>query len=91
MNILILADMEGCIDVYEENSRELNLSLMQKEVKILLECLSKNDKYDITVIDCHDNGKNLDLLAPFFPKIKFYNHIWGFDEAMRLEKCTVRR
>ena len=76
--------MEGSIGVYDKNSPPKNLLLMRKEISFILSKLIEH-KFNISVIDCHDNGKNLNILKTKFPQVRFFQHLGNFDETYKKE------
>lgn len=58
---LIIADIEGIIDVYDLQDSEKCSELYTREISIYTNALLKNNINDITICDIHDKG---DMINP---------------------------
>ncbi len=79
--ILIIADMEGCIGLYDLKDYFLGCSLMREEITRVLTYLNTIGKYDITVVDSHDNGENVGELGKKYSNVQFVSHLWNMKDV----------
>ncbi len=77
MKLLLIADAEGCAlyDIEKNNSKEA----MCKELSALLRKVEDLD-IEITVIDAHGDGHNIDSLINCFPEVTFVHHLWSLHD-----------
>lgn len=75
-NILILADMEGCAGITDMKQYDICRERMIEEVERVIQSIETYDKGDVTIADCHNDGKNI---VPFFAEKGYlcYEHIWS--------------
>ena len=77
MKLLIIADQEGCSGVLPSQSNSERNLLMQKQVSSVLADIEAD--WQITVLDCHDNGLNLFPIKEKFPHINIVSQLWNFN------------
>ena len=88
IRLLVLADMEGCLGLYDMTDRTAGQSHMKKEIAAIIENLNSTNKYDITVVDCHDSGRNLLDLREKYPQVMFVSHIWNIADLDKYD-CAI--
>lgn len=77
MKLLVLIDQEGCSNVTPSLTTPDRVSLMLLELKNFLKTVPS--EYNVTVLDCHNNGLSILPLKAQFPNIKFISQIWNFN------------
>lgn len=75
--VLIIADMEGCIGIYNLENSEYCRSMMEREVSLVIEYLLKQKECKIAVADSHNNGNTLCRLRDKYPDIETLSFFWN--------------
>lgn len=76
MKVLIVCDAEGCYKYLPERKASMAMCI---ELRAVLDKLLKDGKYEISVMDMHGNGHNVDELIPDYKEVTFIHHICGMD------------
>lgn len=75
-NILILADMEGCAGIKDMRQYDVCRRKMAEEAERVICAIETCEKADITVVDCHNDGRNI---VQYFSEKGYicHEHIWS--------------
>lgn len=74
--ILILVDMEGCSGIIDMKQYEICREKMIEETERVILSIETIEKVEITVADCHNDGKN--IVGYFSEKgYRCYEHVWS--------------
>ncbi|QSX05562.1 M55 family metallopeptidase [Sedimentibacter sp. zth1] len=88
-NILILADMEGIIGIYDMSDKDKCKSYMETEIKLLLDELISNDEFEIYFCDIHDNGETTSELYSLYPTVNFIKCYWNIDFKIKYDYAML--
>lgn len=76
MKLLIVCDAEGCYTYLSEREASRAMCI---ELRIVLDKLLEDGKYEVSVMDMHGNGHNVNELIPDYKEVTFIHHICGMD------------
>lgn len=77
--VLVIADLEGCIGVYDLQDNRDCCEKMEREVSLIITCLLKQKVDYITVADSHNNGNSIKQLKKKYPSVNVISHFWNVD------------
>lgn len=89
VKLLLIADQEGCIGIYNSTDSASAGEYMQKEVSCIIDRLLEMQNYSITVLDCHNRGDTLNPLKSIYSDVKFIHQIWNFDESEHFDMAML--
>lgn len=89
MKLLMIVDMEGCFGVSDLQDYETSRRRMVEETKYIIDYFCKKEINEITVVDSHDSGHNLDELKKVYPDIIFVPHIWNLQNVEQFDKAIL--
>lgn len=86
-NILILADMEGCPGITDMKQYDACRERMIEEVERVIQIIESCGEADITVVDCHNDGKNI---VQHFSEEGYicHEHIWSIQNIEQYD-CAM--
>lgn len=85
--ILVLADMEGCLGITDMRQYAACREKMIEEVERTIHAIENCEKADITVADCHNDGKN--IVQHFLEKgYVCHEHIWSIKDIEQYD-CAM--
>ncbi len=87
-NLLLVIDVEGCIGVYDLNNIEDYRKKVELEVSYIIECIKQLGNYEITLLDCHDDGTTL-LDYAKKNEINHIQHLWSLKDANIYNKALL--
>ena len=82
--VLVIADLEGCIGVYDLQDNRDCCEKMEREVSLIITCLLKQKVDYITVADSHNNGNSIKQLKKKYPSVNVISHLWNVDNIEEL-------
>ena len=86
--LLIISDMEGCIDVFNMSDYSVTQEKMITEIGILIESILSLNQFEVTVVDCHNTGSNVFSLKRRFPSVSFVSHLWNVEKIDTFD-CAI--
>ncbi len=85
--ILIIADMEGCTGIADMGQYDVCREKMTEEVGRVIQSIENLEDADITVADCHNQGKN--IVEHFSDKgYACCEHIWSIRDVEKYD-CAM--
>ena len=86
-SFLILADMEGCLGIIDMKQYDICRERMIEEVERVIRSIESYGKAEITIVDCHNDGKN--IVQHFAEKgYLCYEHVWSI-KNMEQYDCAM--
>jgi D-aminopeptidase len=87
--VLIIADMEGCIGVYDMSNYNASKELMVKEVDNVINYFLNKKHFEISFVDEHDSGYNVWKLRNTYPNVEFYQHLWNLKDVETIDFAVL--
>lgn len=86
-SILIIADMEGCTGITDMKQYNVCREKMIEETERVIQSIEGCGNADITVADCHNDGKNI---VKYFTEKGYvcYEHIWSIQNVEKYD-CAM--
>jgi hypothetical protein len=87
-NLLLVVDVEGCIGVFDLDNYEDYRKKVETEVSYIIECIHQLGNYEVTLLDCHDDGTTL---LDYAKKngINHVQHLWSLKDAYNYSKALL--
>lgn len=87
-NLLIIADMEGCIGVNDLINYDECIKCMENEITVILDTLRQEGDFNIILLDCHNDGRALKTFAEK-NNIEFIQHLWNLKNTYRFKRAIM--
>ncbi len=85
--ILLIADMEGCLGVYDMQNYEQCKIAMENEIDHVIKTIKDSCDCEITILDCHNDGCSLIDYASK-NKINYLQHVWSLKNSASQFNCA---
>ena len=85
--VLVLADMEGCQGITDLSQYDTCREKMTEEAERVIYAIENCEKADITVADCHNDGRNI---VQYFSEKGYvcHEHIWSIKDIEQYD-CAM--
>lgn len=87
-NLLIIADMEGCIGINDLSDYNYCVKCMETEITVILDTLRQEGDFNIVLLDCHNDGTSLKNFAEK-NNIEFVQQLWGINDILRFKRAIM--